>query len=283
MDAMSDLILRQELSILYRSLLQQKANHSLTTQGECVFDVSNILPAVSQIEFSDYCTALDSKLTSSDEHKRAKEYWLSRLDTLSGSTELPLVTNTTNNTKNNANNTPQSNVLTGRFVNYHRWLTAFEWRRAKKNCTKHLVTMPAVLLAAYSIVLYKYGNCDSFLINILQCLRHQVHEDVNKMVGNCSSTILCDINFKMTGGEKLTFKTAVLRIAQELSQNLEHASMSGVEVMQELNRKHGKTFKAVAPFIFTTPIGVEKGKVVSVFCVNVCGFSLSIHHIFCGI
>ena len=35
--------------------------------------------------------------------------------------------------------------------------------------------------------------------------------------------------------------------------------MSGVEVMQELNRIHGKTFKAVAPFIFTTPIVVEKG------------------------
>ena len=35
--------------------------------------------------------------------------------------------------------------------------------------------------------------------------------------------------------------------------------MSGVEVMQELNRIHGKTFKAVAPFILTTPIVVEKG------------------------
>jgi len=35
--------------------------------------------------------------------------------------------------------------------------------------------------------------------------------------------------------------------------------MSGVEVMQELNRMKGNTFQAVAPFIFTTPIGVEKG------------------------
>jgi len=53
--------------------------------------------------------------------------------------------------------------------------------------------------------------------------------------------------------------SAIQRIAKELSQNLEHACVSGVEVMQELNRVHGRTFQAVAPFIFTTPIGVEKG------------------------
>ena len=48
---------------------------------------------------------------------------------------------------------------------------------------------------------------------------------------------------------------SVKRLAVELSKNLEHASMSGVEVMQELNRVEGRTFQAVAPFIFTTPIG----------------------------
>ena len=237
MDAMSDLILRQELSALYR------APDSAT--------VDDILPAPTRLQFKDYCSALTSKLYQSEEYIRAKEYWLSRIDDLGSGPELPLLPAQSEGS--------DSGLLTGKFINFHRWLTVLEWKRARKNCAFHSVTMPAVLLAAYSLVLYRWGSRDKFLINILQCLRHQVHEDVNKMVGNCSSTILCDINLRKPEKGELTFRIAVQRVAQELSQNLEHASMSGVEVMQELNRIRGKTFNAVAPFIFTTPIGVEKG------------------------
>jgi amino acid adenylation domain-containing protein len=237
MDAMSDLILRQELSALYRAASDA--------------DVTEVLPPPARIHFKDYCSALTDKLPHTKEYLRAKDYWLSRIDDLSSGPELPTLPPQLEG--------KESGILTGKFVNFHRWLSVQEWKRARKNCAFHSVTMPAVLLAAYSLVLYRWGSRDRFLVNILQCLRHQVHEDVNKMVGNCSSTILCDIDLRQPEKGALTFRLAVQRVAQELSQNLEHASMSGVEVMQELNRIRGKTFKAVAPFIFTTPIGVEKG------------------------
>jgi len=248
MDAMSDLIFRQELSALYRA-------------GPSV-PIVDVLPAPAKLLFKDYCVALAEKLPKSDLYQRARQYWHGRLKSLSAGPELPLIINTNGGemvkvVTNSSDSSPHV-----AFVNQHRWLTVQEWNRAKANCAYHAVTVPAMLLAVYSIMLSRFSTRDKFLLNILQCLRHQVHEDVNKLVGNCSSTILCDVDLsaplEQTG---LSFKIAVLRLSLELSRNLEHSSMSGVEVMQELNRLEGRTFQAVAPFIFTTPIGVEKGNI----------------------
>jgi len=248
MDAMSDLIFRQELSALYRA-------------GPSV-PIVDVLPAPAKLLFKDYCVALAEKLPKSDLYQRARQYWHGRLKSLSAGPELPLIINTNGGemvkvVTNSSDSSPHV-----AFVNQHRWLTVQEWNRAKANCAYHAVTVPAMLLAVYSIMLSRFSTRDKFLLNILQCLRHQVHEDVNKLVGNCSSTILCDVDLsaplEQTG---LSFKIAVLRLSLELSRNLEHSSMSGVEVMQELNRLEGRTFQAVAPFIFTTPIGAEKGNI----------------------
>jgi len=80
------------------------------------------------------------------------------------------------------------------------------------------------------------------------------------VVGNCSSTMLCVVDLREElDGSPCSFRKLVLRIAGEVAQNLEHAVIGGIEVMQELNRVRGNTFSAVAPFIFTSPIGVEAG------------------------
>eukprot|EP00981_Chlorochromonas_danica_P001462 scaffold310_cov174-Ochromonas_danica.AAC.1 len=234
MDAMSDLILRQELSALYREEVTGLA--------------CSTLPPVPRIQFKDYCFAMAEQLPLSQEYRRARQYWMNRLPTLSSGPELPMIPNM-------PSDHPEHQK---KFINRHCWLTANEYKRAKRNCSHHSVTMPSVLLAAYALVLYQYSSKNEFLLNILLCLRHQVHEDVNKLVGNCSSTVLCNVDFGNVAGG-LTFLNAVRTVSKELSQNLEHAAMSGVEVMQELNRQRGNTFQAVAPFIFTTPIGVEQG------------------------
>jgi pyochelin synthetase len=249
MDAMSDLILRQELSILYRALGNMVDANS---------PIEGLLPQAAQISFPDYCRAIEDDLPKSSEYIAAKEYWMARLPHLFSGPQLPMV-----HTKSKTGRSVAQDVSasSGKFCNQHRWLTTKEWSRAKANCAAHAVTMPTVLLAAYCLALSRWSSNDKFLINILQCLRHQVHEDVNKLVGNCSSTILCNVDLSPPADPttSLSFRLVIQRVAQELSQNVQHASFSGVEVMQELNRVKGNTFQAVAPFIFTTPIGVEKG------------------------
>ena len=258
MDAMGDLIFRQELSAIYRAVLKLlKINEGNPLPQRRLLDemMKTELQPPSKLSFRDYSRAVELQLPLSDEYQRAKRFWLSRVSSFPPGPELPLML-AINKSKNS-----------GCFANQHRWMSAAEWNNAQVNCAAHFVTIPAMLLAGYSLVIAKWSRSPHFLLNILQCLRHQVHPDVNKTVGNCSSTILCEIDMSPTvvkDGDNskfssVTFLEAIQRVGKELSRNLEHACMSGVEVMQELNRLKGKTFQAVAPFIFTTPIGVEKG------------------------
>ena len=61
----------------------------------------------------------------------------------------------------------------------------------------------------------RYARRPKFLLNILQCLRHQVHTDVNKMVGNCSSTILCDVDMSPEGDAEDGYNDISLKTAGE--------------------------------------------------------------------
>ena len=140
MDAMIDLILRQELSIIYRSMLllsqatitssPSSPSSSMTSQPSA----SSLLPNPPRIRFRKYCIAL------------ARQYWLGRLSSLSTGPELPTMPTTALD--------ESSKISKGKFVNYHRWLSVVEWKCAQRNCSHHSVTMPAVLLTAYALVLY---------------------------------------------------------------------------------------------------------------------------------
>jgi len=176
------------------------------------------LPAASKLAFRDYSLAVDVQLPLSDEFLRAKKFWLSRVATFPSGPELPLVL------------TRDQGKASGRFSNQHRWMSAIEWKNAQVNCATHFVTVPAMLLAAYSLVIARWSRNQHFLLNILQCLRHQVHPDVNKTVGNCSSTILCEIHMtpsvaKEGSRQKVTSITlleAIRRVGKELTSNRLH-------------------------------------------------------------
>ena len=43
----------------------------------------------------------------------------------------------------------------------------------------------------------------------------------------------------------------------ELTADLEHTTISGVEVMEEYNRVHGSSGGAIAPFVFVSAMGLE--------------------------
>jgi aryl carrier-like protein len=161
MDAMSDLILRHELSVLYRAYMNSVFNSSrhmrLLTATPVnaapvykLFDECKQLSSKPKILFTDYCTALEGKLRCSRDYLAAKEFWSKRMFTLPAGPELPMLLSPAPGQENN----------TGRFSNFHRWLTVDEWRRTKANCAKYAVTIPAMLLAIYAIVLSHWSNKD---------------------------------------------------------------------------------------------------------------------------
>jgi hypothetical protein len=60
----------------------------------------------------------------------------------------------------------------------------------KKNCRAQHTTPTCVLLTVYALTLARFSKVQKFMLNILHCLRHPVHEDVEKIIGNFSSSFL---------------------------------------------------------------------------------------------
>ena len=84
----------------------------------------------------------------------------------------------------------------------------------------------------------------------LHCLRHPVHPDVTSVIGNFSSSFLLAADVRAPVG----FVDLVRTMTAELTADLEHTTISGVEVMEEYNRVHGSSGGAVAPFVFVYKI-----------------------------
>ena len=112
----------------------------------------------------------------------------------------------------------------------------------------------SLLLTLYGLVLSRYASSSRFVINVLYAMRHPVHPDVQRVVGNFTSSILFEFNGETTDDASLG--AAVLNTLDQLWSDLDHSHFDGVSVMQEVNRQSKQTFQAVAPFAFVSTLGL---------------------------
>lgn len=192
MDAMSDLVFRSELSSAYRALSAQAGN-GVGTQEMCD-SVAAILPRAPALTFADYSRSLVAGLPRSAAYSAALSFWETKIRR-----GLPL-----GPCLPRAPPAGPSCHEAGRaFSNASTWLTPAEWKLMNANCAAQGITLPTALLTAYCLALMRHQDVTSisegegvpcrFLVNVLLCLRFPVHPDLNRVIGNCSSTILVDV------------------------------------------------------------------------------------------
>lgn len=226
MDAVADNTFRAELSELY---IAHKTGRAA------------LLRPAPKLNFSRYAQSLLASSKDSKAYADGREFWTHRLADPAFPRSGPSLYS-------------QKEKAAAHFDHFSFELNAAQWKTLRSNCVANGTTIPAALLAAYALALARHSEEKRFLINVLLCIRYDVHEDVLRTIGNCSSTILVDIDLTDI---QLTLKATVARIAASLAASLEHSIFSGIEVMALVNRKKRTTYDAVAPFIFTTPIGIE--------------------------
>ena len=233
MDAVSDVTFRFELSEAYEAFKARKEVH---------------LAAASTLSFGRYSRAMVERLPQSKAYAKARAFWDAKLKDPSTPRDGPALAQLTHSHRSTA-----SSSSGPKFRNVAVDFDKDEWTALKQSCAANGTTVPAALLTAYALALRRHSERGRFLLNVLLCVRYAVHADVLRTIGNASSTVVVDVDLE----DVAHLAEATFKIAASLAASLEHAAMSGTEVMAAVNRDRGTSFEVVAPAIFTTPIGVE--------------------------
>ena len=169
----------------------------------------------------------------------ARRYWLDRLDTLPPAPELP---------GRRPDGEPDRNLVRRTFR-----LPPQRWKALAQRVRRNRLTPTMAIAAAFSEVLRHWSKRPDFTINIMYGDRAAVHPDVNRIIGNFSSTVLLQCS---PLAEDRLFTDRARRLSRQLMADLEHSAFSGVSVIRELNSRSSNVRGALMPVVFTSMLGV---------------------------
>ena len=189
-----------------------------------------------ELSFRDYMMVMD-ELQQGELYQRAKDYWSQRLETLPPAPELPLAK-------------APSSLSDPRFSRREATLPAGQWQRLKRRAASSGLTPSGVLLAAYAEILATWSKNPRFTVNLTIFNRLPLHPQVNDIVGDFTSIILLEVD----ASSRRSLELRARALQERLWEDLEHRYVSGVEVMRDLSRKHGRSSGALMPVVFTSMI-----------------------------
>ena len=199
-------------------------------------DPGSSLPAC-EVSFRDYVMA-EMALKQTDRYRHDLDYWLERAASLPLAPDLPLAAN------------PPSSIPP-RFNNHLDRLDALAWTRLKRKATREGLSPLAVLLAAYVEVLRIWSKNPQFSINITRSNRLADDWRLKNVIGNYTSSLILDVGKP----DAVSFSVHAQHIEQRLRTDLDHSSVSGIEVVRELNRQNSDEGQVIMPVVFTSLVG----------------------------
>ena len=216
-----DLLIVDVLSLF--SLLRQWGRLYASPAGE----VS--APAVT---FRDYVGYLGRRRTGAA-HARALAFWRDEMARLPEAPALPRAR-------------PDQELVGARFVRRHGELDSSTWQRLQAGARACGATTAAVLATAFGAALAHWTHSD-FALNVTVYDRQPVHPDIDRVIGDFTSTVLVATGPDSAGG----FAARASALSGDLARRLEHTSVSGVEVLRRFGGGRG------VPFVFTSMLGYD--------------------------
>ncbi|MBO0678247.1 amino acid adenylation domain-containing protein [Mycolicibacterium sp. S2-37] len=115
---------------------------------------------------------------------------------------------------------------------------------------KRGITPAMAFAASYAGTLARWSTSRHFLLNLPMFGREPYHPDVDKLVGDFTSSVMLDVDF--THAHTPAQRARVVQDALHTSAS--HATYSGLSVLRDLSRHHGTP--TLAPFVFTSALGL---------------------------
>ena len=174
--------------------------------------------------------------------QRARDYWTGRLDDLPPAPDLPLAT-------------APAQLSQVAFSRRHARLDVPTWQALKEGARRHGATPAVLLLTAYAETLRTWAQAPDFTLNLTMFNRKPVHPDVGRLIGDFTTTLL--LSSRHQPGD--SFLDAMLRTQRQLGSDLAHAQYSGIRVLRDLARHHGRPADGGMPVVFTSTLSLDAG------------------------
>jgi mycobactin phenyloxazoline synthetase len=167
--------------------------------------------------------------------ERDRNWWQQRLPELPGAPELP--------------NVPVADrTAPDRTVRYDHWMEPDAKQRLVAAAHTRGITPAMALAAVFADTIGGWSAQSRFLLNVPLFHRESVHPDIDRVVGDFTSSIMLevDVTADMSVADRAR---AVQRTMYESSS---HAGYSGLEVLRDLGRRRGE--RVLAPVVFTSAL-----------------------------
>ncbi|MGX7826292.1 amino acid adenylation domain-containing protein [Actinokineospora sp. 24-640] len=165
---------------------------------------------------------------------RARDWWADRLVGLPGPPALPV--------------TAEEETGPAGLRREH-WLSAEDSHRLRAMAGARGLTQAAVLATAFAETVAAWSVVDRFLLNLPVFDREPLHEDVDRLVGDFSSSTLLDVDLS----QEMTFTERARETRARLREAAGHAEYTGIEVLRDLNRLTGAD-RVIAPVVYTSAL-----------------------------
>ena len=167
--------------------------------------------------------------------QRDRRWWQLRLPDMPGAPELPIVP-------------AAQRTAPHRTVRHDHWL-APEARRGLVAAAHRRGVTPAVALAAvFADTIGNWSAQSRFLLNLPLFQRESVHPDIERVVGDFSSSIMLEVDVT----ESMSVTDRARLIQRRMYESGSHSSYSGLEVLRDLSRYRGGP--VLAPVVFTSAL-----------------------------
>lgn len=174
-------------------------------------------------------------------YERDKSYWINRIDSFPDAPKLTFMN------KENKNSLQK-------FAREKDVIEGETWLKIKNISRKNEITPTALLLSMFSIILSEYSNKESFLINMTQFIKEDVHPQIHNIMGDFTDLNLLEIKLE----KDITVIENAKRIQKQLVTDMGYSSYSTIDLLREIRRK--KQLKTIAPIVFTSTLGIKSSR-----------------------
>lgn len=199
-------------------------------------DPQAVLPEL-QLTFRDYVRTVSALRADERACAADRQYWRQRLASLPSGPQLPLAPG-------------RSLPRQSHFVRRRVQLDADIWKRLGERAQAHGLPPSAAILGAYAACVARWSPNSRFLLTVLSSQRVPVHPEVDRLVGCFTETVLLEVDWS-----EGSFLERVRRLQAQLWQDLDHALVSGVEVLRDLKRARGTSATTMSPVVLSNNIG----------------------------